>query len=496
MGVRGFSGKLYRPLTDSQVEMIHEASLAILEKTGFTFEAGLEDTVGMLEGVGARIDRSHSRVFFPRDLVLEQVGKAPEEFVLYSRDGKNDLDLGEDRVYLGTGGAALKALDLETGRPRPSTLRDLYNFGQLVDQLENIHFFLRPCVPTDVPESFRDVNIVYACFQSTSKHVMVGVNDESGLHQVLDLASKVAGSMERLQEKPFLSIVSCFAISPLRFCTTPLRIAQEACRHGIPIALSTAPLAGSTSPITLAGTLALVHAEELAGITVCQLTNPGAPVLYGALPETANLHTMGFQGGSVESAMMNAAAHQLARHIGVPNYANSGHSDSKEPDAQAAWETAMSTVMASMGGCNYIHHAAGMLESSMTLSFEHFVMNDEIIGRALRILKGIDVDPEHLALEVIREVGPGGNFMTAPHTLSHLRTEFFPGNGVTDSNPRVKWEEGGSLDTRDRARFIAKRLIARAPKSHLPEEADKDIRNKYRVFLEPEDPQEWESKKD
>jgi trimethylamine--corrinoid protein Co-methyltransferase len=477
------SGRQYHPLSEEQVETIHSASLAILEETGFIFEAGLEDTVELLEQAGARIDRNRSRVFFPRDLVLEQVGKAPEKVVLASRDGKNDLDLGEDRVYLGTGGAALKVLDLETGHPRPSTLKDLYHFGQLVDQLENIHFFLRPCVPTDIPESLRDVNIVYACFQSTSKHVMVGVNDESGLLQVLDLASRVAGSMEKLQEKPFLSIVSCFAVSPLRFCTIPLRIAQEACQRRIPVALSTAPLAGSTSPITLAGTLALVHAEELAGITVCQLTNPGAPVLYGALPETANLYTMGFQGGSVESAMMNAAAHQMAGHIRVPNYANSGHSDSKVPDAQAAWETAMSTVLASMGGCNYIHHAAGMLESSMTVSFEHFVMNDEIIGRALRILKGIEVDPQHLAMEVIREVGPGGNFMTSPHTLAHLRTEFFTGNGVTDAHPRAKWEADGSLDARDRGRLIAKRLIARAKISHLSEEADKAIREKYQIFL-------------
>jgi trimethylamine--corrinoid protein Co-methyltransferase len=480
---KGLSGNQYRPLSESQVETIHSASLAILEETGFSYESGLGDTVEMLERAGARVDRNHSRIFFPRGLVMEQVGKAPERFALCSRDGKNDLDLGEDRVYLGTGGAALKVLDLETGQPRPSTLRDLYHFGRLVDQLENIHFFLRPCVPTDVPESLRDVNIAYACIKSTSKHVMVGVNDESGLLQVLDLASRVAGSLEKLQEKPFLSIVSCFAVSPLRFCTTPLRIAQEACRHRIPVALSTAPLAGSTSPITLAGTLALVHAEELAGITVCQLTNPGAAVLYGALPETANLRTMGFQGGSVESAMMNAATHQLARRIRVPNYANSGHSDSKEPDAQAAWETAMSTVLASMGGCNYIHHAAGMLESSMTVSFEHFVMNDEIIGRALRILKGIVVDPEHLALEAIREVGPGGNFMTSPHTLSHLRTEFFPGNGVTDANPRAKWEESGSLDAGGRARRIAKKLIGGARASHLSEEIDRNIRERYQILL-------------
>jgi trimethylamine--corrinoid protein Co-methyltransferase len=483
MGNPGVVGGQYRPLSESQVEMVHEASLEILEHTGFGFQPSLNDPMKMLERAGARIDWSQGRVFFPRDLVMEQLAKAPANFILYRRNGKNDLDLGEDRVYWGTGGAALKVLDLETGQPRPSTLHDLYHFGQLVDQLQHIHFFLRPRIPTDIPEPLRDLNTLYACWKSTSKHIMVGLNDASSLLQVLGIAPIVGGNSENLRHRPFFSIVTCFAISPLTFCTTPLRIAQEACRHRIPVALSTAPMAGSTAPITLAGTLALAHAEELAGITVCQLAAPGAPVLYGALPETANLHTLGFQGGSVEAAIMNAAAHQMARRIGLPNYANSGHSDSKLPDAQAAWETAMSTLLASMGGCNYIHHAAGMLESSLTVSFEHFVMNDEMIGRSCRVLKGMEGDPEHLAVEVIREVGPGGNFITVPHTLAHLRREFFRGNGVTDADPRYRWEEGGALDTRDRARRIAQRLISQARASHLSEEADRAIRNRYPIFL-------------
>jgi len=483
MGNQSLSGGQYRPLSDNQVKAIHEASLTILEKTGFAYESGLEETVGMLEKAGAEVDRKISRIFFPRNLVMEQVEKAPERVLLYSRDGKNDLDLGEDRVYLGTGGAALNVLDLETGQARPSTLKDLYQFGLLVEQLQNIHFFLRPCVPTDIPESIWDINVFYACLKSTAKHVMAGVNDVASFDQVLDLASMVAGGLEKLRERPSISIVSCFAVSPLKFCTEPMRIAQEACRHLIPVALSTAPMAGSTSPITMAATLALGHAEELAGITVCQLTKPGAPVIYGGLPSTANLRTMGFQSGSIESAMMNAAAHQLARSIGVPNYANSGHSDAKIPDAQASWETAMSTILAAMGGCNYIHHASGMLESSLTVSFEHFVMNDEIIGKTLRVLKGIDVDPEHLALEVICTVGPGGNFMTSPHTMAHLRTEFFQGNGVTDANNRAKWAEDGSLDAWSRARVIAKKLMARAKESHLSEEADRAIRKKFQILL-------------
>ncbi|MDI7258403.1 MAG: trimethylamine methyltransferase family protein [Thermodesulfobacteriota bacterium] len=486
MSNRGLSGGQYRPLSEDQIRTIHEASLTILEKTGFTYMSGLEQTIEMLAKAGARVDHGLARVFFPRDLVMAEVGKAPEQVILYSRDGHNDLDLGEDRVYLGTGGAAPKVLDPETGQARPSTLEDLYRFGLLVDQLRNIHFFLRPCIPTDIPVSAYDVNVFYACLKSTAKHVMIGVNDPHGFHEVLDMASLVAGSLVELQRRPFMSIVSCFAISPLRFCTQSTSIMQEACRYFIPVALSSAPLTGSTSPITMAGTLALAHAEQLAGITVCQLTRPGAPLLYGGLPGTANLRTMGLQCGSVEMGMMNAAIHQLAQHIKVPNYANAGYSDAKVPDAQAAWEATMSAVLAGMGGSNYIHHAAGMLDSALTVCLEQFVMNDEIIGKTCKILKGIEVDPEHLAVEVIDAVGPGGNFMTSPHTLSYLYTELFQGNGVTDSSTRDKWEKSGSLDAWKRARQIAENLIANARQSHLREDVDRTIRKRFDILLSQE----------
>ena len=187
--------------------------------------------------------------------------------ILCSRDGKNDLDLTEHRVHLGTGGAAIKILDLETGEARPSTLKDLYQLGRLVDQLENIHFFLRPCIPTDIPGAAYDVNVFYTCLKATGKHVMAGVNDVGGFHKVLDLAAMVAGGPEKLRGNPIISVITSFAISPLKLDTQTTLIMQEAVRNRIPVALSCAPMAGSTSPVTMAGTLALIHAEQLAGIT-------------------------------------------------------------------------------------------------------------------------------------------------------------------------------------------------------------------------------------
>ena len=483
MNTTGLSGGIYRPLSADGVAAIHDASLRILEKTGMTYESGLEETVDMLAAAGAQVDRDTKRIRFARGLVVEQAAKAPSRVVLYARDGKNDLDLTGEKVHLGTGCAAVKILYLETGRSRASTLRDLYELGRLVDRLDNIHFFLRPCIPTDIPEAEYDVNMFYACLKATGKHVMSGVNDEAGLNRVIDLAAMLAGGREQLQARPFISIITSFAISPLKLCTQSTRIMQACNRQRIPVALSAAPMSGSTSPMTMAGTLAQLHAEQLAGIAICQLTQPGAPLLYGGIPGMANMATMGYLGGGVECGMMNAAIHQLAAHIQVPNYNSAGLSDAKLPDAQAGWEKAMTVLLGAMGGSNYMHHSAGMLESMLTVAHEQFVIDDEIIGMACKVLKGIDVDAEHLALEVIDAVGPGGNFMMSPHTMKHMRSEYYQGNGVTDRKIRQQWERDGALDARERARAIARRILAADETSYIPEAIDQAMRKSFTILL-------------
>ncbi len=482
MNLMGFQGGQYQPLSPEQITTIHEASLKILEHTGMTYESGLKETIKLLETNGAIIDRDLKRIRFPKELVTTQAALAPEKVLLCGLDPKNDMNLTQDRVHLGTGGAAIKILDPDTGEIRSTTLKDLYNVSRLVDQLSNIHFLVRPCIPTDIAKKDYDINMFYTCLAASGKHVMSGVNDEEGLHSVMKLAAMILDGTETLKKRPIISITACFAISPLKLCTQSTRIMQEAVRNFVPVALSSAPMAGSTSPLTMAGTLAQLHAEQLAGIAICQLTNPGAPILYGGIPGLANLKTMGYSGGAVEFGMMNAAIHQLSNHIKVPNYNSSGLSDAKEPDAQAGYEKAFTSVLASMGGSNYIHHAAGMLESMLTIAHEQYVIDDEIIGNCCKVLKGIIVDDEHLALEVIDSVGPGGDFMTSSHTMNHLRKEYYMGNGVTDRKARGKWESEGSQDIRQRALAIAKKLLANE-KSYIPDHIDAAIRVKFNILL-------------
>ena len=300
---------------------------------------------------------------------------------------------------------------------------------------------------------------------------------------LIEMAALLAGGQEQLKGKTVHLGHHLFAISPLKLCTQSTKIMQACNRHGIPVALSAAPMSGSTSPMTMAGTLAQLHAEQMAGITLCQLTQPGAPLLYGGIPGMANMATMGYLGGGVECGMMNAAIHQLAAHIKVPNYNSAGLSDAKLPDAQAGWEKAMTILLGAMGGSNYMHHSAGMLESMLTVAFEQYVMDDEMCGMACKVLKGIEVDADHLALEVIDEVGPAGNFMVSPHTLKYMRSEYFQGNGVTDRKIRHQWEQEGALDARERARVIVRKILAAEEKSYIPKAIDQVIKAKYDILL-------------
>ena len=409
--------------------------------------------------------------------------KAPKRVILYSRDGNNDLDLTEHRVHLGTGGAAIRILDLETGRARPSTLLDLHLLGRLVDRLDNVHFFLRPCVPTDIPQEDYDANVYYTSLRATAKHVMAGVNDVDGFHRVLDLASLVAGGRAKLEAKPFISVITSFAISP------PQALHPIDAHHagGRPEPHSRGALVRAHGRVHVAP-----HHGGHPGPTPCRATRRhrhlpvDEPRLSTALrgdSRHGEPEDHGISRGAVECGVMNAAVHQLSHFIDVPNYNSSGLTDSKVPDAQAGWEKGLTTLMAAMGGSNFVHHAAGMLESMLAVSYEQFVMDDEIIGMCCKALRGIEVDAEHLALDVIDAVGPGSNFMTAEHTLRHMHDEYFPGNGVSDRKSRVKWEKEGGRDAWQRAREIVKRILAEEEKPYIPEDLDKTIRERFKILL-------------
>ena len=475
----GPSGGQYCPLSQEQIAQIHQAALTVLERTGLHVEH--ERARDLFREGGARIDGA--RVYLSEQMVDKALRLVPSRVLLAGRDPGNDIVLEGKRVYAGTGGSPTLILDPGAEAMRPATLSDLRQLVALADKLPNCDFVVMPIYPTDVPEPVVPVNRFYACLSSTTKHIMGGVDNVAGARNVVALGTLLAGSLEALQARPIVSAITSWMVSPLHLDTAVTDILLEWCSYGLPVALSSAPMAGSTSPITLAGSLVQLNAEQLSGIVLTQLARPGTPVLAGYIPGVADMRSGSYLGGTVEFGMMQAAAAQLAQFYRVPIYCSGGMSDAKIPDAQSGYEKMATLLLAAMGGASYIHHAIGMVANMSAVSLEQAVIDDEIVGMALRVLRGVQVDPETLATEAIARVGPGGHHLMDPLTLAYMRSEHFQPR-ISDRQNRAVWEAEGRRDTRARAAARVARLLAERPAPLWAPETDLALRSRFNILSE------------
>jgi trimethylamine--corrinoid protein Co-methyltransferase len=477
-------GGQYRPLRDEDVVRIHEASLEVLERTGI--EVAPSECRDIFKAAGARVDEAANRVYLPRAMVEDALATARSEVILCGRDPDHDISLGGTRVHMGTGGAAVKILDLETGHIRETTLADVACIGHLVDSLDNIHFYLRACVARDIPSENLDVNTYYAAMANTTKHVTGNCYSVESLREVIEMAEMIAGGEGQLRERPILSFITCWTVSPLRYATDTVEVLTEVVRQGLPVFLSSAPQSGATSPAALAGSLVQINAEELSGITYCQLIRPGGPAVLGYVPSVSDLRTGNFVGGATEFALMNAAVAQLGQFYNLPVYNSSGLTDSKVPDTQAGYEKGITGLAAALAGANYIHHSAGFLESMLTVAYEQYVIDDDINGAILRAVRGIEVTEETLSVEVIDQVCRGeGHFLGTEQSLNLMHSEYFYPQ-TSDRQRRGDWAAEGGLDMRARAREKARHILATHQPERFSPEVDAKIRERFEILLPPE----------
>lgn len=470
----GLETDVLKVLSDDDIRKIHNASMKVLEEVGVNI--GEEEVLTLCEQNGARVDYDAQRVYFNEEIVMGAVETAPSTVILYGRDDDaKNIVLGGKKVYLGTGGTALNILDFDRKR-RPTTAADIAKTAQLVDALENVHFFVIPCHPSDVESADVDVNRFFHSINNTTKPIMGGIFTEDGVDRVIEMAAEIAGGRDKLVEKPFISFISSI-LSPLKVDSLRAKILIKSAKAGIPLATSVAPLAGATSPITLAGTLVQMNAEALVGVVLTQFVKKGAPILYSVVPTIMDMSTMSFLFGSVESAMMNAAGAQLAQFYKLPIYATGGISDSKQPDQQAGYEKAITALMPALAGANFIHEAAGQLDSGMTISYAQYVIDNDINGYVMRAVRGIEIDEDTLATEVIANVGPGGNFLMQKQTVQKLRTEFYYPKAATRTN-YDGWVQNGSKDTWTLAEERAKEILKNHKPKRIPDEIVRKIREK------------------
>jgi len=474
----GAQGGQYRPLSKVQLQRIHDASLKVLAGTGV--EVHNDEALALYQQGGARV--AGTRVYITPVMVADALKKVPSRVLLAGRDPAQDVVLEGRRVYAGTGGSPTMMLDPGADSVRPATLRDLADMACLADALPHCDFLVIPLTPTDIAGEHMPLNRFYTSLACCTKHVMGGVYSLEGARQVIELGTAIAGGLQALQARPLVSSITSWMVSPLHLDTDVTQILIEWCRHGLPVALSSAPMAGSTSPVTLAGTLVQLNAEQLSGIVLTQLVRPGTPVLAGYIPGVADMRSGGYLGGAVEFGMMQAAASQLAQHYGVPIYGSGGMSDSKVPDAQAGYEKMATLLLAAMGGCNYIHHAIGMVTNMSAASLEQAVMDDEVAGMALRVLHGVQVTDETLAVQAIARVGPGGHYLMDDHTLQFMRSELLHPS-LADRQNRASWEAAGKQDARTRAAARAEKLLRTHRPIDLPAAVDKAIRSRFHICL-------------
>ena len=479
--IKGLEGGQYKPLTDGQVRRIHEAALSILARTGVHVEE--PEALRLFQEAGAIVEPDGPRVRLPRSLVEDAVSWAPSHVLLAGRDPRWDLPLGDARVHIGTGGAALSVLDLESSQKRPATLRDVAELARLVDALDNVHFYLVPVYPTDLGKDVVDVNTYFAGLANTTKHVQAGVYTVQGIRDTVEMCEHIAGGAEALRERPIVSFITCWLISPLKLVTDVTTLLIETCRQRIPAVLSAAPMAGSTAPVTLAGMLAQLTAEQLSGVVLAQLAQRGAPLLIGPIPATADMQTGRYLAGAAEFGLTNAAMAQMAQFYDLPLYNSAGMTDAKTADVQAGFEKAASVILTALAGSNFIHHAAGMIENMNTVAAEQFVIDNEILGMAMRVLQGIEVDDETLALDVIDQVGPGGHFLMADHTIRHMRSELYYPSAVVDRQGWDMWKQDGSQDAVQRARQIAQDILANHQPNPLDRATERWIRKRFKLQI-------------
>ena len=457
-------------LTKTQVEKVHEASLQILEQVGvdFSYPPALE----VLKKAGAKVEGE--RVFFSAKLVAEQIKNAPRQFTIYARNPEKNVIIGGRHMVFTPGYGAPFVADIVNGR-RKATLNDFKNFVQLTGASVNLDILSGNVVePNDIPHEIRHAQMFYTSVKNSDKSFMGSAMGQQAARDSIRMASILFGSEAQLAEKPRLISILC-SLTPLRYDLRMLEALMEYARAGQPQLISSLSIAGATGPVTLAGNLALQNAEILAGIVLAQLVRAGTPVVFAGVSSNAEMRSGALSIGSPEMAMNTAATAQMARYYQLPCRSGGAVCDAKSPDAQAAYESMMNLLMARVCGINFVLHSAGILESYNCMSYEKFIIDDEMCGMVRRIQKGFEVNPETLALDVIKNVGPGGHFLDKDHTFNHFRTEFYQPR-LSNRDDFVTWQASGSPHSMETANKKYKEILTTYEAPELSANVDKDLK--------------------
>jgi len=462
-------------LTKEQLRDLHLATLEILERTGVRMAH--QRSLKYLDKMGANVDFKNQVVRFPRNLVEGAVKKSPKKVRICARDPKKDVILGDGRPHSHPSGGHMYVIDLESGEHRLGFVRDVQMAAKLVDALIDTEFMITILEPQDVPAEVRAIVCNKEILENTEKAVFLFVDYPKQSEYNVKMCAEVVGGIDELKKRP----ISHGIIAP----TSPLVYGEAVLENlwyygelGLPCYFCSMVSAGTTGPVTLAGSIAIQLAEHLAGLTLLQLFSPGTQAVFAPRLSITDLKQGTFSYGSPENGLMAAAFTQLVKtYYGIPVDTGYSVSDSKVLDMQVAYDKALTMLPAVLAGVDAISGLGG-LESGLTTSPAQLVIDDELFSMVRRISNGFDVDEDRLAIDLIYKVGPGRHFAGERHTLEYVKGEqFLP--KLTDRRSRSKWLKMGAKNAVDRARDIARDILA----THEPEPLPKDVRKRLEVIV-------------
>jgi trimethylamine---corrinoid protein Co-methyltransferase len=452
-------------LTPAEVEKIHAATLNIIENIGVRFPS--KRALEIWAANGATVDYDKMIVKVKPQIIVEALKKAPPAYALGARDPQQNCLMDGNHVFLGTDGCGVEVIDIHTGQKRTSELKDVGEIARIADATEEIGFHWVALSAQDKPAETRGLHEIKAVWENSTKHVQTeSIYNEREARAAMEMAIAVAGSKEELRRKPVLSLMQCTA-PPLGHDGGSLDAALVAAEFGVPTGFMTMCANLTTGPATLAGNLAVGNAEVISGAALIQLAFPGAPVFYAAAQTASDLRNGAYTGGGPEDFLYGAATNVLSDFYNIPLSMGSFATGAKEPNWQAGLENSLSTFMACIVMSDMLL-GAGFLHGSRIWSYAEMMLDCEIFSIIHKMMQGIVVDDETLALEAIANAGPGGNFLTQKHTRKHMREIFLP--EFMDRRPYSEWET-----KKDDARTWALEKARKTLATHQPEALDATV---------------------
>jgi len=465
-------------LSRDEMELVHAKTLDILWDPGVKVES--KRVLQILGEGGAQVDLKSMRASISEDLVKETVRRLPAQVKLSARNRAQDMVAPKKGPpYMATNGTAVYVTDLATGEKKTSTAKDLGDMTVLSDAMDALDYVWPIVTSQDSPEKTRSLHDLAICLTNTTKHVQGEATSAEEARAQVELASAVVGGTEELAKRPVFSVIQC-PICPLEFERGSVEAVVEFAKAGIPVVSMSMALTGFTSPVTLASTLAIINAENLASFAISQLVRPGTPVVYSSESTSPNMFTGEIHYGAVEEVVLAAASGQMAKRYGAMTMVG-GFGAGLGGESPGIYSNPAELFFTGATIATLTDFASGIggLDQAKGASLEQIIIDCDLWEQVREVRKEVVFDDEHFAIDLVRKVGPGGTFLREAHTARNLRKELFmPSKERMDIfSSYGLWKDNAGIVRQARERV--ERILA----EHTPEPIEPDVKRQMDAIL-------------